>query len=261
MTMPEQKKIRSRHADAMLDVIASLGECTRAQIAEGTGLSLMSVGRLADALAESGFTAESKMGGGRPGRHAGAIRLSDERLLVLVWQKAELSLYTSDWGGKVQALASFSDDGSSAVIENAVQEFFMSCGMPAGAVLVSDTGDYEKDGERVGAILGPMFGERMLKVDRITAAGTDAIRQSAGTEDELLLFLVHGERIGGRLFLDREPLGEGAGDYTELWKMGADTVRMALKIHRILETEPDPASAASGAAILLRRYLLERDFT
>ena len=70
------KNIKAKSIRAVFLSIASSQKTTRAEIARDTGLSLMTVGKIADILTRAGITEEEKESSGAVGRRASSIRIS-----------------------------------------------------------------------------------------------------------------------------------------------------------------------------------------
>ena len=77
MTSIDLKNIKSKSIRAVFLSIAHSPKITRAEIAKETGLSLMTVGKIADILTRIGITEEEKESSGSVGRRAASTRISD----------------------------------------------------------------------------------------------------------------------------------------------------------------------------------------
>lgn len=77
MSSIDLKNIKSKSIRAVFLSIAHSPKITRAEIAKETGLSLMTVGKIADILTRIGITEEEKESSGSVGRRAASIRISD----------------------------------------------------------------------------------------------------------------------------------------------------------------------------------------
>ncbi len=87
-----QKSIRWESVKSIFNVIADAEKISRADIAEATGLSLMTVGKIADTLTELGIVRQSKESRNAAGRRAGILSLSPNYCaLILDFTGAVLS--------------------------------------------------------------------------------------------------------------------------------------------------------------------------
>ncbi len=76
MPKTSQRNIRRENIEAVFREIAAHDSVSRSEIAEKTGLSLMTVGKVADLLCECGAAVQSKPATGRSGRRAGFLSIS-----------------------------------------------------------------------------------------------------------------------------------------------------------------------------------------
>lgn len=77
-----QSGIRNENIIAIFDEIALSSGISRAEISERTGLSLMTVGKVADLMTHEGIIAQSKPATGNAGRRAGMLTLLDGHFLL-----------------------------------------------------------------------------------------------------------------------------------------------------------------------------------
>ncbi len=71
-----QKNIRRENIEAVFREISSKDSVSRSEIAHRTGLSLMTVGKVADLLTECGAAVQTKPATGKSGRRAGLLSIS-----------------------------------------------------------------------------------------------------------------------------------------------------------------------------------------
>lgn len=76
MELTDLKSIKARSIKEVFYAIANKDKTTRAEIAKATSLSLMTVGKIADALARLNITAEEKEATNAVGRRASTIRIA-----------------------------------------------------------------------------------------------------------------------------------------------------------------------------------------
>ena len=77
-----QSEIKSENTFAVFSEIAGSDGISRAEISEKTGLSLMTVGKVADMLTHEGIIIQAKPATGNAGRRAGMLTLSDNHFLM-----------------------------------------------------------------------------------------------------------------------------------------------------------------------------------
>lgn len=83
MQKTSQSNIRRENIEAVFSEIIDRNGVSRSEIAEKTGLSLMTVGKVADLLCECGAVVQSKPATGKSGRRAGFLSVS-ENIISLV---------------------------------------------------------------------------------------------------------------------------------------------------------------------------------
>ncbi len=77
-----QSGIRNENIIAIFGEIAASDGISRAEISERTGLSLMTVGKVADLMTHEGIAAQAKPATGNAGRRAGMLTLLDKHFLL-----------------------------------------------------------------------------------------------------------------------------------------------------------------------------------
>lgn len=85
-----QSGIRNENIIAIFNEIASSGGISRAEISEKTGLSLMTVGKVADIMTHEGIVSQSKPATGNAGRRAGMLTLLDGHFILSLDISSEL---------------------------------------------------------------------------------------------------------------------------------------------------------------------------
>ncbi len=83
MQKTSQSNIRRENIEAVFSQIIQKDAVSRGEIAEKTGLSLMTVGKVADLLTDCGAVVQAKPATGKSGRRAGFLSIS-ERIISLV---------------------------------------------------------------------------------------------------------------------------------------------------------------------------------
>lgn len=78
------QNIKQENISAVFSAIADAGKTSRAAIAAHTGLSLMTVGKIADALVDAGVLCQAKNGEVTPGRKARILACAPEHDLLLL---------------------------------------------------------------------------------------------------------------------------------------------------------------------------------
>ena len=76
MPKTSQRNIRRENIEAVFAQIAAKDAVSRSEIADNTGLSLMTVGKVADLLCDCGAAVQSKPATGKSGRRAGFLSIS-----------------------------------------------------------------------------------------------------------------------------------------------------------------------------------------
>lgn len=80
-----QSGIRAENIRAILNVMINAGaEVSRSEISEKTGLSLMTVGKVADGLIMEGIAVQSKPATGNAGRRAGVLSLTRKHFFLII---------------------------------------------------------------------------------------------------------------------------------------------------------------------------------
>ncbi|MBR4295461.1 MAG: ROK family protein [Clostridia bacterium] len=77
-----QANIKNENMKAIFSYIASSDGISRAEIAQKTSLSLMTVGKVADLLIERGLVTQAKPATGNAGRRAGMLEVSDKLFIL-----------------------------------------------------------------------------------------------------------------------------------------------------------------------------------
>ena len=78
------KSIKAASIKAVFQAIADREKSTRAEIAQATGLSLMTVGKIAESFSVLGITKEEKEASSAVGRRASVIRITDTYYTILI---------------------------------------------------------------------------------------------------------------------------------------------------------------------------------
>lgn len=77
-----QSSIKNENVRAIFSEISSSAGVSRAEISERTGLSLMTVGKVADMLTKEGIVVQAKPATGNAGRRAGMLTVSDANFIL-----------------------------------------------------------------------------------------------------------------------------------------------------------------------------------
>lgn len=104
MPKTNQRNIRRENIEAVFGEISSHDAISRSEIAKRTGLSLMTVGKVADLLTECGAAEQSKPATGRSGRRAGFLSISKNIIsLVCDISSDPMTAYIVDLKGESSA--------------------------------------------------------------------------------------------------------------------------------------------------------------
>ncbi|MBQ8276707.1 MAG: ROK family protein [Clostridia bacterium] len=118
------QNIKRENIGAVFSAIADSGKTSRAAIAAHTGLSLMTVGKIADALVDAGVLCQAKNGEVTPGRKARILACAPEhRLLLLDLTAKDFRLTVLDLSFNVCHDARHAYDGGMLCEENLI--FFL----------------------------------------------------------------------------------------------------------------------------------------
>ncbi len=78
------KKIKYRNIEAILTSIARTKSVTRAEIAESTGLSLVTVGKVAEFLLDADMISQVMESRPHAGRRAGALSMNEKKFVIMI---------------------------------------------------------------------------------------------------------------------------------------------------------------------------------
>ncbi len=124
--MIDLRNIKNENLRSVLDSVAKNGKISRAGISEKTGLSLVTVGKISDALLERELIYQVKEAKKGAGRRAGALCLNEKKFVLIL----DLTSYdffgaTYDLGFKEKERFSFTYN-KSVVFEKNLKEFISS---------------------------------------------------------------------------------------------------------------------------------------
>jgi predicted ArsR family transcriptional regulator len=83
MQKTNQSNIRRENIESVFEAIAQKDGISRSEIAEKTGLSLMTVGKVADLLIMNGAARQQKPATGKSGRRAGFLTIANDMISMV----------------------------------------------------------------------------------------------------------------------------------------------------------------------------------
>lgn len=172
MPRTNQRNIRRENIEAVFNEISSQDSISRSEIAERTGLSLMTVGKVADLLTECGAAVQSKPATGRSGRRAGFLSISKNIIsLVCDISSDPMTAYIVDLKGESAARTVYDYNYRKSPQDNLV-EFFSQVSVLLlnnlrDKTLIGSAVIYSGEYDRVSGELLLPFTRLGLKVDPI----------------------------------------------------------------------------------------------
>ncbi len=269
MEYSHTQNIKRENIGAVFSAIADAGKTSRAAISAHTGLSLMTVGKIADALVGAGVLCQAKNGEVTPGRKARMLTCAPEHdLLLLDLTAKDFRLTVLDLSFNVCYDTRHVYDDGMLCEENLL--FFLKNAaagyIPSGdtarfigmAVLLPGVYDAGSDcicGSRLpelaplrpGALLKALFPALSpIMLEDTRAAAISALSEFPEKEDGSCLWLSLDRPVSGALMVDGRILtGSRGGHFGEITVGTNFTLDQALVSLR----EPDELAAALSAAL------------
>lgn len=249
MPKTNQRNIRRENIEAVFGEISSHDAISRSEIAKRTGLSLMTVGKVADILTECGAAVQAKPATGRSGRRAGFLSISESIIsLVCDISSDPMTAYIVDLKGESSARTVYDYNYRRSPHDN-LTEFFSRVSLLllenlrdktliGSAVIYS--GEYNRvSGElllpftRLGLTADPvacMKNTMGITPDIIENAVSCAVRsRRVAAYDGLYLAFDVGFKVTGCIVYNGEIISsEGNLDFSSV-KVGEDTLDEALR--------------------------------
>lgn len=260
---------RAQNIRAVFSAVADAGKASRAAISAHTGLSLMTVGKIADALVEAGVLCQAKNGDITPGRKARMLACAPEKeLLLLDLTAKDFRLTVLDLSFKVRHDTRHAYDEGMLCEENLL--FFLKhalVGYIASknsvdfiGITVLLPGTYDAEGDRIcgsripelaplrpGALLKALFPALSpIMLEDTRAAAISALAEFPEQASDSCLWLSLDRPVSGALMVDGRLLtGSRGGRFGEITVGTNFTLDQAL----VSLQEPDELAAAISAAL------------
>lgn len=222
--MTDLRNIKNENLRSVLDSVVKNGKISRAGISEKTGLSLVTVGKISDALLERELIYQIKEAKKGAGRRAGVLCINEKKF-VLIFDLTSYDFFGAayDLGFKEKERFSFTYD-KSVVFEKNLKEFINSVFLYISendpldcigiGVLIS--GKYERNTDTVICSEMPELSEIKLKKmvgeyfegifvtigSYIDSAAIWTVRQVKDYSSQNAVFLHFGKEVGGALVAD-----------------------------------------------------------
>lgn len=260
---------RAQNIRAVFSAVADAGKASRAAISAHTGLSLMTVGKIADALVEAGALCQAKNGEVTPGRKARMLACDPEKEMLLLDLTAKnFRLTVLDLSFKVRHDIRHTYDDGMLGEENLLfflKQALMGYAVSKGAVdfigmTVLLPGAYDAEGDRIcgsripeltplrpGALLKALFPALSpIMLEDTRAAAVSALAEFPEQASESCLWLSLDRPVSGALTVNGQLLTDTRGG-----RFGEITVGTNFTLDQALVSlrEPDELAAAISAAL------------
>lgn len=222
--MTDLRNIKNENLRSVLDSVAENGKISRAGISEKTRLSLVTVGKIADALLDTGLIYQVKEAKTGAGRRAGVLRINEKKFVLI------LDLTSYDFSGAAYDLSftekerfSYTYD-KTVLFEKNLKEFvnsvflFISENDPLDCIGIGvlTSGKYDRNTDTVTCSEMPELSEIKLKKtiggyfegifvtvgSYIDSAAIWAVRRAKEYSAQNAVFLHFGKEMRGALIVD-----------------------------------------------------------
>ncbi|MBO7148748.1 MAG: winged helix-turn-helix domain-containing protein [Clostridia bacterium] len=264
-------RIRQESIKRIFSCIPEDRHISRLEISEKTGLSLMTVGKITDALLEKGTVTYAKSEGGGVGRKAKHISLSDEKkLIVLALHKEKIKLVilslTLEKLGELEF--TFEKNGAAGAVMEALMPFVFENNLVGRLVGVCSVYSEDADREFCQRLSDDIAASLSLKVSEVCKselAKLSAVKEASALYvskagcGALVAYKGSEPVLGAVCAKDKQELEIKLGAIIEF--LSADEVYSELELENINASSVSDTKAKeleyTGAAMLLReKYLI-----